>query len=191
MVKICRRSLEKTAPIHGLMSDEELLTLVKMVQKYANDRPLTHPSPDPKDPQPLTPADLLGLGSRYKELMPLTTHPEIVYQARHMRKTYKKLWDVFIEEYLTTQQRYRKRYHCRHQYQVGDKVYLITEQMRQITHMRTFAGAVYATYGRYHIGIIRQIRRNQADGEARVLLVETRTGEIKRLSYMNVAPILL
>ena len=50
---------------------------------------------------------------------------------------------------------------------------------------------VFATHGRYRVGIIRQIHPNQQDEHARVLLVETKPGHIDTMSYMSVAPVIL
>ena len=191
MVKICRKSMEKVLPVHGLVEDEEFNTLLAQVQKFANDRPLNRASPDFKDPVPLTPADLLGMGQPFKELMPLTEHDDVVSHKRHMRKVYKELWTAFTEEFLAELQVFRKRKNNPHEYKTGDFVFLISETQRKPTAQRTMVGPVFRTYGRYRMGVIRQIRINTEDEHGRVFLVETKPNHIVRLSYMQVAPVLI
>ena len=65
MVKVTKNSLRKVLgrPSY-LFHDEQLRTLIKITQGYANMRPLSEPSDDPNDPPPLVPADFLLTGSR-------------------------------------------------------------------------------------------------------------------------------
>ena len=86
LVKIARKALTRTLPIERLVTEEQMLTLVKKVMGFMNLRPLNEPSNDPSDKGPLCPADFLGTGSRYLDLVPLTRGPELVSWRRHMQE---------------------------------------------------------------------------------------------------------
>ena len=158
-----------------------------------NIRPLTQPSGDCSDPEPLTPADFLGRGNRFMHLLPLTEGPELAHHARQMRTAYKKLWEIYHEEYLMSLQKYHRQQESKkkHEYQVGNLVHLISEERTIPTEARTFAGELHSVTGRYRLGRITEIVKSDRDGQDRLFLVKQPGGEIKRCSAMNIAPLYL
>ena len=172
------------------MSDEAFATLVKKTQQFANDRPLTRSSADPQDFPPLRPCDFLGMGERIKGLMPLYETTEVTHHSRHLRTAFKKLWEIFYDEYVIALNKRQKDSGKSHVYRVGDVVNIITGQDIKPTDTRTFAGPTYGVVGRYHLGVIREVLPHKADGLGRVFVVEVSKGRLKKLSAMNIAPVL-
>ena len=108
MVKIMKKNLRNIlGQSKYTFRDEELCTLVKIAQGYANSRPLTEPSDDFKDPPTLCPADFLLTGSRF-----LGSLPELDYDAysgktrkEMIGKVNQELWQALIKEYIAELQK--------------------------------------------------------------------------------------
>ena len=82
--------------------DEELCTLIKIAQGYANSRPLTEPSDDCRDPLTLCPADFLLTGSRFLGGLPELDHDCYSGKTRKemIGKVNQELWQGLIKEYI-------------------------------------------------------------------------------------------
>ena len=193
VVKLCRHSLNKILPISGLLNDEDFTTLVKKCQAFLNMRPLSEPSPDPRDPRPLTPADFLLTGSRHLELMPTTPDPEVVPLARHIREAQAQLWQAYFTEYVKTLAKFVKNSQSKpYQYEEGEFVHLLKAGTPIAANAKTMAGEYRGVSGRYHIGRIVQIHPGD-DGIGRNFVVDTGVEgkPLKTMSYMCIAPLFI
>ena len=103
MVKLMKNSLRKLlGQPQYLFRDEQLLTLLKVVQGYGNQRPLTTPSSDPNDPPPLTPSDFLLTGNRVLGGLPELEQNKYDLKIRKesLGKATKEMWHILCKEYL-------------------------------------------------------------------------------------------
>ena len=107
-----------------IVNDETLLTVMAEVERILNDRPITHTSGDPTDPEPLTPSKLLLLKSNtclppgvfVKEDQYLTRRWK---QAQYLASIFWKRW---LAEYLPTLQERQKWLKPRRNLHTGDVV---------------------------------------------------------------------
>ena len=153
-------------------------------------RPLSDPSPDPKDPRPLTPADFLMTGDRFLELLPTTGDAELVAHSRHLREAMAQLWQAYYTEYVTMLNKYVMTSKCRpYEYAVGECVHLLKEGKLRETREKTMAGPMRSISGRYKTGIIKQIHPG-TDNISRQFVVDTGK-TLKTLSYMTIAPLFI
>ena len=174
MVKILKGCLRRIlGQPRYLFREEELLTLMKVAQGYANMRPLTAPSDHPDDPPPLTPADFLMTGNRFLGSVPeydwenydLKTRKEMLGQVTG------ELWKALRKDYITTLQEYSKT-RGEKSMKVGDVVLILDKTLPT---------------GRYALGRIVSARTNP-DGKARSFDIKHR-GEIIQRSIMTLAPL--
>ena len=174
MVKVTKTCLKKLlGQPQYLFRDEELCTLVKIAQGFANMRPLTDPSDDPSDPPPLTPADFLMTGNRF-----LGGIPELdidKYEARNRKemlgKITKELWEALTKEYISEIQKFG-RVRGERELKKGDVVMLLDKALPT---------------GRYGLGRIESVVTNP-DGKARSFSVRYK-GELLPRSIMTLAPL--
>ena len=172
MVKVTKNCLRKLlGQPKYLFRDEELQTLVKVAQGYANMRPLTVPSADAKDPPPLTPADFLMTGNRF-----LGGIPELdlsKYEAKDRKEMLgevtKDMWESLTKEYIAELQK-SKPIRGEKQLKKGDVVLLLDKTLPT---------------GRYGLGRIESVVANP-DGKARSFRVKHQ-GEVVDRSLMTLA----
>ena len=101
-VKSMKRHLRRIVGQQKL-SNEELLTVLTLIEAILNSRPLTPLSNDPNDLAPLTPAHFL-IGSSFNPVptsnlqLPLNTRFRLIQQIQ------KDFWDAWKRDYLVTLQ---------------------------------------------------------------------------------------
>jgi len=130
MIRTTRRILHMLLGEQKL-NDECLLTFMTEVERIINDRPLTAPSSDASDPQPLSPNDLLLLRSNasiptgiYDKLSCYTRR--WYHQAQYLANVFWKRW---VREYLPTLQQRQKWQTVRRNFKVNDVVLVSDEQV--------------------------------------------------------------
>ena len=174
MVKIMKTSLRKMLgqPQH-LFRDEQLNTLIKLAQGYANRRPLTTPSNSPHDEPPLTPADFLLTGSRFLGGIPEMEDGNYDWRTRKesLGKATRELWEILNKEYLTALQKMPFS-RGEKELKVGMIVLLLDKQLPS---------------GKYCMGKVKSIRKGP-DGKGRVFEIE-RGGKLFERSAMTLAPL--
>ena len=102
LIRSVKEAFYNTIPSQQtLLTDEELLTCFKHVEKLVNSRPLTIVSGDPRDPVALTPGDFL-LGSRDTVISGVNNpvRCNLKERWRLLQNLTTKLWNEFIEQYL-------------------------------------------------------------------------------------------
>ena len=174
MVKVTKNCLRKILGQNRyLFRDEELQTLTKVAQGYANLRPLSEPSDDPNDMPPLIPADFLMTGSRFLGGIPeiplekysLTTRKEM------LGKVTRDLWETLTQEYILELQKYHKS-RGNTTLKTGDIVLILDKTMPS---------------GRYHLGRIVS-EKPGPDGRSRSFVVKS-GGKLIDRSLMTLAPL--
>jgi hypothetical protein len=112
------------------LDDESLRTLLTEVESIINSRPLTFPSSDPQDLEPLTPNNLLTMKS--KVILP----PAGTFQREdlYLRKRWKRVqylsnlfWSRWKKEYIQSLQPRVKWNTVKRNFKVGDIVLIIQE----------------------------------------------------------------
>ena len=175
MVKITKVCLRKIlGQPRYLFRDEELCTLVKVAQGYANLRPLSEPSEDPNDPPPLVPADFLMTGSRFLGGIPeigLDNYP-LRTRKEMLGKVTKELWQALTSEYILELQKISKE-RGNVTLKPGDIVLLLDKNMPS---------------GKYCLGKVVAENLNP-DGRARSFVIKHK-GELIDRSIMTLAPLL-
>ena len=130
MIRTTRKILKILAN-EQLVNDETLLTLMAEAEKIINDRPLTPPSSDPMDLEPLTPSKLLLL-------KPNLCLPPGVFDKRdqYVRRWYKQaqyladiFWNRWLREYLPTLQARQKWTTHKRNLKAGDLVLIVDEKV--------------------------------------------------------------
>ena len=130
MIRTTRKIL-KILTNEQLVNDETLLTLMAEAEKIINDRPLTPPSSDPMDLEPLTPSKLLLL-------KPNLCLPPGVFDKRdqYVRRWYKQaqyladiFWNRWLREYLPTLQARQKWTTHKRNLKAGDLVLIVDERV--------------------------------------------------------------
>jgi hypothetical protein len=130
MIRTTRRILEMLLA-EQVVGDECLLTLMAEVEKIMNDRPLTSPSSDATDLDPLTPNDLLLLRANHS-IPPgvydkLSTYSRRWYhQAQYLAGVFWKRW---VREYLPTLQKRHKWHEERRNFEKNDLVLMADERL--------------------------------------------------------------
>ena len=102
LIRSVKEAFHNTIPSQQtLLTDEELLTCFKHVERLQNLRPLTILSGDPRDPVALTPADFL-LGSWDIVVTGVSTHLRCNLKERWklLQNLTGRLWEEFIDRYL-------------------------------------------------------------------------------------------
>ena len=114
-----------------LVNDETLLTLMAETEKIINDRPLTPPSCDPMDIEPLTPSKLLLLKNNL-------CFPPGGFNKKDqcVRRWYKQaqyladiFWNRWLREYLPTLQARQKWMTHKRNLKAGDLVLIVDERV--------------------------------------------------------------
>jgi hypothetical protein len=130
MIRTTRRILQMLLT-EQVVGDECLLTLMAEVEKIMNDRPLTSPSSDATDFEPLTPNDLLLLRAN-------TSIPPGVYDkySTYSRRWYHQaqylagiFWKRWVHEYLPTLQKRHKWHQERRNLEPNDLVLMAEERL--------------------------------------------------------------
>ena len=148
-----------------LVDDETLLTLMAEVEKILNDRPLTPPTSDSNDPEPLTPSKLLLLRPNIC-FSPGESDPVNIYgskrwkQAQYLADIFWKRW---TREYLPTLQVKQKWLRPRPNLSVGDLVLVIGEN---------------SSRGRWPKGIVQEVFPDR-NGNVRQVTVRTATSVLR------------
>ena len=112
-----------------LVDDETLLTFMSEVEKILNDRPLTPPSSDPQDLEPLTPSKLLLLRPNVCQ-SPRETGDVVSYASKRWKQAHylaDVFWKRWIREYLPALQLKQKWLRPRPNLAVGDLVLVVDE----------------------------------------------------------------
>ena len=138
-----------------LVDDETLLTFMAEVEKIFNDRPLTPPSSDPQDFDPLTPSKLLLLRPSVCQ-SPTETGDVVSYASKRWKQAHyfaDVFWKRWIREYIPAFQLKQKWLHPRPSLAVGDLVLVVDE-----ASPRGFwpKGTVQEVFPGKH-GIVRQV----------------------------------
>ena len=166
MIRSIRRILRALLGCQ-LVDDETLLTLMAEVEKILNDRrPLTPPTSDLNDPEPLSPRKLLL--PRPNVCYP-TGESDTVYiygskrwrQAQYLADIFWKRW---TREYLPTLQVTQKWLRPRPNLSVGDLVLVIGENSPR---------------GRWPKGIVQEVFPDR-NGNVRQVTVRTATSVLRR-----------
>ena len=174
MVKLMKNSLRKIlGQPQYLFRDEQLATLLKVTQGFANQRPLTTPSSDPHDPPPLTPSDFLLTGNRVLGSLPELKQSSYDLKVRKesLGEATKEMWQALCKEYLVTLQEYPKMRGNR-SLNAGDIVLMLDKTLPT---------------GRYCLGRVKEVKKGP-DGQGRVFEVEHQ-GKILTRSGMTLAPL--
>ena len=174
MVKIMKKNLRNIlGQSKYLFRDEELCTMVKMAQGYANSRPLTEPSNDCQDPPSLCPADFLLTGSRFLGSLPELNLDNYSNKTRKemIGKVNQELWEALITEYISELQKVKGARGAK-ELEVGDVVLILDKTLPT---------------GRYCMGRVKTAKTNP-DGKARSFEIEHQ-GEILTRSAMTLAPL--
>ena len=174
MVKIMKTNLRKIlGQPKYLFREEELQTVLKIAQGYANMRPLTEVSSDPCDPPALTPSDFLLTGSRFLGGLPEVGFESYEGKTRKemMGAVTREIWGMFTEEYVLAMQKVQKQRGER-EFKVGEVVMILDKKLPS---------------GRYCLGRI-ESAQDGPDGKARTFKVAHK-GEILDRSHMTLAPL--
>ena len=149
-----------------VVDDETLLTLMAEVEKILNDRPLTPPTSDSNDPEPLTPSKLLLLRPNVC-LPPGKSDAVDAYgskrwkQAQYLADIFWKRWML---EYLPTLQIKQKWLRPRPNLAVGDLVLVIGGNSPR---------------GQWPKGIVQEVFPDR-NGTVRQVTVKTATSVLRR-----------
>ena len=196
LVKSAKEAMKKVLKLHRTMTDEEMITLIEKTQAHLNGRPLNAPSSDPDDPRPLCPNDFLTTGSRYRDLLPITSGPDVTKYGKNMRKIMRQLWEEYEAEYVTRLQKGRKAIKGEEMsLKPGDFVYIISKQKEIEGVKKSFPGTCQSVNGRYRIGRIKKVLKSPRDGVDRVYHVDLgergKDGEtiLRTMSYMSLIPV--
>ena len=132
MIRSIRRILRALLGCQ-LVDDETLLTLMAEVEKILNDRPLTPPTSDSSDPEPLSPSKLLLLrpNACYSSGESDAVHiygSKCWMQAQYLVDIFWKRW---MREYLLTLQVTQKWFRLQPKLSAGDLVLVIGENSPQ------------------------------------------------------------
>ena len=174
MVKVTKNCLRKIlGQTRYLFRDEELNTLTKVVQGYANLRPLSEPSDDPNDMPPLVPADFLMTGNRFLGGIPELPLKNYSLQTRKemLGKVTRELWETLTKEFILELQKFHK-IRGSTILKKGDIV-LVLDKTRPS--------------GRYHLGRIVS-EKIGPDGRSRSFVVKS-GGKLVDRSLMTLAPL--
>ena len=161
MIRTTRRIL-KVLTNEQLMKDETLSTLMAEVERIINDRPLTPPSSDPTDVEPLTPSKLLLLKQN-------PCLPPGVFDSKdqYVRRWYKQaqylanvFWRRWLKEYLPSLQQRQKWTSHQRNFKAGDLVLLVDDRVSR---------------GKWPLGRVMKVIAD-GDGDVRSAEVKTATG---------------
>ena len=174
MVKVMKTNLKRLlGQPKYTFRDEELHTLIKVAQGYANKRPLHAPSGDPADPPALTPADFLGTGSRLLGgigEMGLENY-EAKTRKEMLGELTRELWEGLTRDYILALQRYA-RLKGERPVGLGDIVLLLDKDLPS---------------GRHCLGRVVGVKTNP-DGKPRTFEV-LHHGKVLVRSSMTLAPL--
>ena len=112
-----------------VVDDETLLTFMAEVEKIFNDRPLTPPSSDPQDLEPLTPSKLLLLCPNVCQ-SPTETGDVVSYVSKRWKQAHylaDVFWKRWIRKYIPALQLKQKWLRPRPSLAVGDLVLVVDE----------------------------------------------------------------
>ena len=148
-----------------VLDDENLTTLLTVVESIINGRPITKLSDDPRDDRPLTPNHLLTLRSG-SVLPPGKFDSADLYRRRWKQIQYLAdlFWHRWLREYLPTLQKRQKWLVPKPNISVGDLVLLKQDNLLR---------------NQWPLGLIIEIHKS-ADGVVRTVEVKTMTGNYKR-----------
>ncbi|XP_045495971.1 uncharacterized protein LOC123694550 [Colias croceus] len=146
--------------------EEILLTLLAEVEFTVNNRPLTHVSVNPEDPEALTPNHFLLLGPAMNPAPGSFTNEDLIgrKQWRTAQRLADMFWERWLREYLPELQQRRDPHGRGKSPQIGDVVLIVDNTMPRNT---------------WPMGRVSRIYPGN-DGVTRVADVQTRGGELRR-----------
>ena len=149
-----------------LVDDETLLTLKAEVEKISNDRPLTSPTSDLNDPEPLSPSKLILLRANVCYPTGESDAIHIYWSKRWKQAQYLAdiFWKRWTREYLPTLQVTQKWVRPRPNLSVGDLVLNIGENSPR---------------GRWPKGVVQEVFPDR-NGNVRQVTVRTATTVLRR-----------
>ena len=103
MIRSVKQAFYKIIPSQQtLLTDEELGTCFKHIERLVNSRPLTTVSADPRDPVALAPADFL-IGSRDTVVAGVKDPVRCNLRERwkFLQNLTRRMWQEFMQEYIT------------------------------------------------------------------------------------------
>ena len=145
------------------LSNEELLTVLTLIEAILNSRPLTPLSNDPNELAPLTPAHVL-IGSSFNPVptsnlqLPLNTRFRLIQQIQ------KDFWNAWKRDYLVTLQVRKKRFNNGPEINRDDLVLIADDDLKPL---KWKTGRVVELY-------------SGNDNITRVVKLKTSTGEMIR-----------
>lgn len=126
--------------------DTTLLTTFKAVENILNSRPITYLSPDPLDPEALTPNHLLRGGCHAGPAIPSNSSSEDEF----LRNTWKRaqlfadqFWQRWTKEYLPKLKRREKWHSSEENLEVGDLVFMVHDNLPRSTWLRGYISQVF------------------------------------------------
>jgi hypothetical protein len=118
---------------HGkMLDDESLRTLLVEVQCIINSRPLTFPSSDPNDLNPLTPSNILAMKAKVVMLPPGCFQRADMYLRKRWRRAQylaNLFWSRWRKEYIHGLQTRSKWNDVKRNVKVGDIVLIVDDRM--------------------------------------------------------------
>ena len=143
------------------MKDEMLHTLMCEVEKILNDRPITPPSSDSRDPEPLTPSKILLLKSNSSVPLGISNQADN-YGNRRFKQAQlfaDRFWSRWIKEYVPLLQHRNKWFTSVCNLKVKDIVLLCEENVPR---------------GKWPMGIVEEV---YVGSDSLVRSVKVKTGE--------------
>ena len=175
MIRSVKEAFYKVIPSQQtLLTDEELCTIFKHIERLVNSRPLTTVSADPRDPVALTPADFL-LGSRDTVVAGVNSPVRC-----NLRERWKFIQNLTIQLWAEFMCRYIQKLHPREKWperedplKEGQVVALLKPDCQK---------------GHWPLGIITKIFPG-TDGQVRNIIVRNSHHELIKRGPSGVAPL--
>ena len=157
-----------------LLTDEELLTCFKHIERLVNSRPLTIVSGDPRDPVALTPADFL-VGSRNTIVAGITLEVRcnLKERWRMLQNLTGRLWNEFVTRYLCQLHAREKWPEKQNPIREGQVVVLLKPKCQK---------------GHWPLGVVTKVFPSM-DGQVRRLTARTSGNELLTRGPSGIAPL--
>ena len=172
LIGIAKRTLTKVLINHvGVLTDEELNTVLKKVQSLMNDRPITAIIQEDEDMVSLTPNCFLKTGGRRPMIAPINPGDNIVRRYQLMENTLKQFWKRFMKEYVPTLHKTEKWQRKEAPLRVGDVVSVLHSGL---------------PIGRWPLARVAEVYPSK-DGQVRTVSLETRINGRKQIIRRSVS----